>query len=291
MTNEWPNQPSINVGNRAFIFGGAYGNLQATKAVLDKASISGYSANQIIFTGDTVAYCGQPQETVNLIRNAGVHVIQGNCEESLGADSDNCGCGFDEGSTCNLLSVEWYRYCRSQLDIQTKLWMAGLPQELIVDIGEFRLNCLHGSPSAINEFVFPSDMKLGRFSLSDTSECDGYIVGHSGIPFLSNVSGKAWINSGSAGMPANDGTTRIWYATLEARGSQLIAEIHALEYDYLNAAKAMAEAGLNSGYMECLSSGIWPSLDVLPDEELTSTGKPLKPQKEAFQRTPLSKVA
>ncbi|MEM9332380.1 MAG: metallophosphoesterase family protein [Pseudomonadota bacterium] len=286
------NHPTIDIGSSAFVFGGAYGNLDATKAILEKAKNLGYRNEQIIFTGDAVAYCGQPAETATLIRNSGVHVIMGNCEEALGEDAADCGCGFEDGTECSLLSVEWYQFCKNALNHDMKRWMRALPKSMIFKIGSHHLEALHGSPDAINDFVFPSDVEVGKLDFSHRDGIDGYIVGHSGIPFLAEVSGKAWINSGAAGMPANDGTPRIWYATIEASGDDLIAVTQSLRYDHRAASTAMENAGLKNGYLQTLSTGVWPSFDVLPEQEKAITGKPLSPQKKVFKKpSALSDVA
>ncbi|MGI9351990.1 MAG: metallophosphoesterase family protein [Rhizobiaceae bacterium] len=267
----------FDVGNRALVFGGAYGNLQATEAILKCARELGFSPDQIIFTGDSAAYCGQPSQTVQLIRDTGIHVIMGNCEESLAQDADDCGCGFDEGTECDLLSAEWYRFCKNALDAEAKEWMRRLPKSVLFKVGDSRLQCFHGTPAAINQFVFSSNIKNRDIDLQPDVNVDGYLVGHSGIPFLAEIGGKAWINSGAAGMPANDGTPRVWFSILESKNGELIVQTHPLEYDHKAAAEAMAEAGLENGYRDCLYSGIWPSHDVLPQFERLTTGKPLAP--------------
>lgn len=281
----------IELGHHAFVFGGAYGNLAATKAILDQAKKLGFQKEQIIFTGDTVAYCGQPQETVDLIRENVTHIVQGNCEESLGEDADNCGCGFEEGSACNLLSVEWYNFCRSHLCSATKHWMKSLPKSLTFKIGTHTLECHHATPNAINEFVFPSDVENENFIATLDPSIDGYIVGHSGLPFIADINEKAWINSGAAGMPANDGTSRVWYATIESTSGLLSAETYAIEYDYQSVSNAMTRLGLQNGYKDCLSSGIWPSHDVLPEKETMQTGIALRPQRISIKKAKISEVA
>ncbi|MFT6791450.1 MAG: hypothetical protein ACJA04_000652 [Cellvibrionaceae bacterium] len=50
------------------VFGGTYSNLQAVTALKDRAEILGIKPDHIICTGDIVAYCGQPAETVDFIR-------------------------------------------------------------------------------------------------------------------------------------------------------------------------------------------------------------------------------
>ncbi len=275
-------KPEIEIEQRAFIFGGAYGNLQATRAILEKAWSLGYLPHEVIFTGDTVAYCGQPVATVHLIRKSGIHAIMGNCEEALVADADNCGCGFEEGTTCNALSAQWYQFCREQIDMADRRWMATLPRSLVAQIGQHRFLCTHATPKSINEFVFLSDIRSRKSFPGVVDPIDGFIVGHSGIPFLAECDNRAWINSGAAGMPANDGTPRVWYATIESTGRQLSATISDLEYDHEATATAMVDAGLQNGYQDCLKSGLWPSLDVLPATERQATGTPVKSETRTF---------
>ena len=81
------------------IFGGAYSNLEATQAWIDAARANRIPAEQCIFTGDSIAYCGNPSETLNLLRDFGCPMIKGNCEIELAAASDTCGCRFEAGST------------------------------------------------------------------------------------------------------------------------------------------------------------------------------------------------
>ena len=65
------------------IFGGPYSNLQATQAVLAWADAHAVPPERMICTGDVVAYCAEPAETVALIRAAGCAVLAGNCERQL----------------------------------------------------------------------------------------------------------------------------------------------------------------------------------------------------------------
>ena len=82
------------------VFGGAYSNLAALHAVL---ALRGQS--RVINTGDLVAYCAQAAETVACARRAGLLSIAGNVERQLGDNALDCGCGFADGSACDLLSA------------------------------------------------------------------------------------------------------------------------------------------------------------------------------------------
>ncbi len=78
----------------ALVFGGPYSNLQATTAVLAEAGRLGIPPERIICTGDLVAYCGDPNATIELVRRSDIHVVMGNCDEQLARDAQDCGCGF-----------------------------------------------------------------------------------------------------------------------------------------------------------------------------------------------------
>ena len=88
----------MHVETSILIFGGPYSNLQATQAVLAEASRRNIPGHRVICTGDVVAYGADPKACVDLVRDAGIGVVMGNCEEQLAADAADCGCGFAPGS-------------------------------------------------------------------------------------------------------------------------------------------------------------------------------------------------
>ncbi len=92
------------------IFGGVYSNLHALEAFINYTINLGISAKNVICTGDIVAYCAYAEDSVKLIREFGCHVLAGNCERQLAIKSDDCGCGFEEGSMCSLLSKSWLSF-------------------------------------------------------------------------------------------------------------------------------------------------------------------------------------
>lgn len=272
--------PTLNRSGRVLIFGGTYGNLQAVQRLFDVADDLGLAPDHMICSGDTVAYCAQPQECVDLLRDRGVFSIMGNCEESLGGDADDCGCGFADGSLCDRLSRQWYDFCRRHLTPETKAWMAGLPRQALIEMAGRRLLLVHGAPGAISRFVFPSTPwaeKQAFFDAGlDAGVLDGIIGGHSGLPFAQLVADRLWLNSGALGMPANDGTPRGWYALLEETPQGLAVSLKGLAYDHEGAAAAMLTKELKTGYADCLRSGLWPSLDVLPAAERAARGRAIE---------------
>jgi len=98
------------VNDPLLVCGGAYSNLEALSALMNAADRLSIPSSRIIHTGDAVAYCADPVAATNLLRESGVHCIQGNVEESLSASLPDCGCGFDENSLCDRLAAEWFAF-------------------------------------------------------------------------------------------------------------------------------------------------------------------------------------
>lgn len=254
------------------LFGGPYGNLQATEALLAEARRLGIAKERILCTGDLVAYCGDPVATIDVVRASGVAVVMGNCDEQLGAGATDCGCGFDPGSSCARLSADWYAYADGVVRPDQRAWLSALPRRIDISIGAVRFAAIHGAAESINAFVFegtPEDVKSGSL---DALGVDGVIGGHCGLPFTEVLDGRLWHNPGVIGMPANDGTPRVWFSLLTQTTAGLLIERRALSYDHEGAQAAMRRAGLPDCYRDALATGLWPSLDVLTAAERAAAG-------------------
>ncbi|SMX28079.1 Calcineurin-like phosphoesterase superfamily domain protein [Pelagimonas phthalicica] len=250
------------------IFGGPYSNLQATQAMRAEASRHGIPADHCICTGDVVAYCGDPVETINEIRDWGCAVIAGNCERQLAVGADDCGCGFDEGSTCDLLSVGWYRHANALINEDARDWMRALPDAAVFTHQRQSAVITHGGFTNISRFLWsvsPEQAFLEELQTlaakSPAHTAPNWIfAGHSGIPFQRQIGASTWVNAGVIGMPPHDGQTETRYALLQ--DGQV--SFHSLTYDVDAAYNSMMTAGLTQGYHQGLTSGYWPSEDVLP---------------------------
>lgn len=276
-------------------FGGPYGNLQATEALLAEAHRLGIPSGNVVCTGDVVAYCADPAAVVARLRAAGVRVVMGNCEESLGLARADCGCGFEADSPCDVLSREWFAFARSALDDEAKAWMAELPRRIRFTLGGRRFAVVHGGAADIGRFIFastPTAEKEREFARLDAeapadAPFDAVIAGHCGLPFSEFVGNKLWHNPGVIGMPANDGCPETWFSILtpgtrnESGGGIEIAH-HSLSYDYRRAAARMEDAALGAPYARALVSGLWPDQGVLPQPERAARRKPLRPWRLAW---------
>ncbi len=246
------------------IFGGPYSNLQATQAALAWADAHEVPPERMICTGDVVAYCAEPAETVALIRAAGCPVLAGNCERQLARNAMDCGCGFDTGTTCDLLSAGWYRHADRAIGDEARRWMETLPDLILFTHAGRRAAVIHGGLTEISRFLWSvSSDEMFLEEIEGIQEVAGRIdlvfAGHSGLLFQRRIGAVEWINAGAIGMPPHDGRVETGFAVLEEH-----VTFHRLTYDHRGAAAAMRAAGLVQGYDVALTTGYWPSEDVLP---------------------------
>lgn len=266
-----------NIDAPLLVFGGPYSNLQATEALLELAYASGFPPDRILCTGDVVAYCADPQPCTDLLRDAGVHVVKGNCEEAFGSRADDCGCGFDAGSACDRLSARWYAYAESQLDDAACAWMATRPEAITFRMAGRRVRAVHADATSNNRFVFASTPESEKRHQLDAAQADAIVCGHSGLPFTQRIGERIWHNAGVIGMPANDGTPRTWFSVLTPEDGGIRVARHALHYDHHMAARRMMNRGLPTEYSSCLVSGLWDNCDILPAAETRARGVAILP--------------
>lgn len=247
------------------VFGGPYSNLQATEALFAAARALGIAPGSMICTGDLVAYGADPVAVSRNVLGAGVPVVKGNCEEQLAAGAMDCGCGFDEGSTCSLLSRGWYAHADKNVGPNLRVQMRACPDRITFSHAGRRAVVMHGGASAINRFIWPNatDAELQAeidLLTQQFGPVDLVICGHSGLSFQRRIGTVTWLNAGVIGLPENDGSPETRFAVLRDGG----AEVHRLSYDHAAAHAAMVAAGLTQGYHDTLLSGDWPSEDILP---------------------------
>lgn len=244
------------------LFGGPYSNLQATQALF--AAAGHIPMSNRICTGDVVAYCADALATWDLVQAGCAAIVAGNCEKQLAEGAEDCGCGFEEGSLCDLASRGWYPYAAAQM-AGREARLAACPDVVVFTHEGRRYAAIHGGISDISRFIWPTcPQAVLQFEINAlqgiVGDVDGVICGHCGIAFERVVNGCQWINAGVIGMPPHDGRPETRYAVLGADG----ARFHTLGYDAAAASSRMQEQGLTQGYEEALLTGIWPSQDVLP---------------------------
>lgn len=252
---------------RAVLFGGVYNNHLALSALLAEAPSR---ASAIFCLGDVGAFGPHPDRSVALLREAGVPIVQGNYDRSVGRRRGDCACGYTDPRD-NRFAALSYAYTFRKTSERNKDFLAGLPEEIrrTGPRGERILLC-HGSPRRQNEFLWESlspDPFLLR--LLDEAACDVLAVTHTGIPWKRSLpGGRLVVNVGAIGRPANDGNTHVWYAVLDLSGDAPDASFLPLRYDHERLAGEMRAERIVEPFVETVESGWWTTcLEVLPAKE------------------------
>ncbi|RYM32835.1 metallophosphoesterase [Brumimicrobium glaciale] len=263
-------------------FGGSYSNIHALEALKEEAEKLQIPAANIYHTGDVVGYCASPNETVNAVRDWGINVIAGNVEVQLREGEENCGCNFDEGSRCADFSNLWYPYAQMQVTQSNIEWMKTLKNHQVIEVNGLRIGIIHGGIDNISEFIFKSTPSVIKEEIIKQLNVDVIVAGHCGIPFMQQLDKSYWINPGVIGMPANDGTTRVWYVVYNSKTSSF--SIHSLEYDFKKASEEMIQKNLPIEYVKTIVDGRWDNCEILPSEETKMQGEELVEEIMRIQR-------
>jgi predicted phosphodiesterase len=243
----------------------------------------GIPARRVICTGDVVAYVAEPEETTKLIIDWGCHVIAGNCEEQLGEGASDCGCGFEEGTACDVMAKGWYPFANMRMSEASRTWMRALPARATFTFGGLTFSVIHGGVTQTNKFIFASEKQTIAAERAQAGT-DVVIGGHAGVPFAVKSAGGLWFNPGVIGMPANDGTPDVWYGIVALDGDNVTFTLKRLAYDHRAAAAAMRRWAHADGYATTLVTGIWPSFDVFPEAEKAETGKRIRARSWSLPR-------
>src|SRR5574341_2122840 len=81
------------VSERVALFGGVYNNHLALTALIDDARSR---ASEIFCLGDVGAFGPHPDRSVEILREAGVPIVQGNYDRSVGMRRGDCACGYTD---------------------------------------------------------------------------------------------------------------------------------------------------------------------------------------------------
>lgn len=269
---------NFDVHEKLIFFGGVYSNAEALKAFLELMDNEEVSMEHLFHSGDLLAYCSSPKIVIQLMKEKGINSILGNVEQQIVQDQSDCGCNFKEGSLCDTLSNQWYQFTKNQIDTDDKEYLSSFSDLIKIRYRQTNILLCHGSPNHISKYLFNSSSADEFYQTIDKSfnDIDIIISGHSGLPFCRFINEKLWINTGALGMPANDGTNRTWFVELSQEGTTIHYQLRSLIYDFKKEAELMRQNKLPEPYAKALETGLWPSLDILPEKEKNQTAIPIK---------------
>jgi hypothetical protein len=251
---------------RIAVFGGVYSNAPALRALLEDAR--GHEVEAVFCLGDVGGFGPHPDRVYPLLRQAGVHMLQGNYDEALATGRPDCGCGYTDPRDNHFARIA-YAYTLAHTSADNRAWLATLPVHRRLRLGEHRLLMCHGSPRAINEFLWDSATPSGLLSrLLREGNADVLLCTHTGLKWHRALGDAAHaVNVGVIGRPENDGAANGWYTILSAT-PDLEVEFVPVHYDTEMLAREIEREGLPREFAETIRTGWWTTcLENLPAKE------------------------
>lgn len=254
---------------RSAFFGGVYNNAPALLAAIADARRRG--AEALFCLGDLGGFGPHPEKIPPILIQHGVAVVQGNYEDSIGHDREDCQCGYTDPRDNRFARIA-YDYTRAGTPPEFKAWYRAMPTSLRLSMGGRRLLLCHGSPRRQNEFLWASTSPVAFLEkLLLDYQADVLLCTHTGLHWTRRLpSGGQVVNVGVLGRPANDGRTNVWYALLTspAAGAALEVDFVPLVYDHEKLAADMRAENLPEEFVTTILTGWWTTcLESLPARE------------------------
>jgi diadenosine tetraphosphatase ApaH/serine/threonine PP2A family protein phosphatase len=253
---------------RIAVFGGVYSNAHALAATL--ADARGRDVDAVFCLGDLGGVGPHPDRVVPLLHAGGVRVVQGNYDLAIGRGHADCGCGYTDPRDNHFARIS-YAYTLARTSSANRRWMAALPGQRRLTLGDRVALLCHGSPRGVSEFLWESTTPDGLIArLLDDARAEIVLCTHSGLKWHRALGdGRHLVNVGVIGRPENDGTTRVWYTILTAEpGHDLAVEFVPIAYDHEALAREMEGEALPAEFVETVRTGWWTTcLEVLPARE------------------------
>ncbi|MDN7024880.1 CHAD domain-containing protein [Methanoculleus sp. FWC-SCC1] len=228
------------------LIGDVHANLPALEAVLEDARRRGATA--ILNTGDFVGYGAFPDEVVDLVRREHVISVVGNYDLRVLAWR-RLKNGQKPKKPAKRTAMKW---AHKRLSEENRTYLSALPQEVRLTLGGKRILVTHGSPASITEYITAETPVTRLRELAHMAHADVVVTGHAHRPFVREVDGVWFINTGSVGRP-DDGDSRACYALLDL---DPVSVCHLrVPYDVEAAATALAREGLPETFGRMIRAG------------------------------------
>lgn len=218
---------------RVGIFSDIHGNDHALRAVIDR--LQGEQCDQLVCLGDICATGPQPGQALQLIRDIGCPVVQGNTDAWLA----------DPQPVPND-SMEWQRWeaidrwCATQLSTDDLRFLSSLPSSHLVRLDEQQsLLCFHGSPGSFDDIITattPGEALDELFGSNGEAIMAG---GHTHMQLIRRHRSSILLNPGSVGLaidavpPADSIRNAPWaeYAIIYVTDDELRVELRRIAFD------------------------------------------------------------
>ncbi len=253
---------------RIAAFGGPYANPYALAACL--ADVAERECAETLCLGDLGGFGAECDAVWPLLTGSGVRCLAGNYDIAIGRGDEDCGCGYADERDNEFAQI-MYDHTRAATSPGFAAWMRTLPGEIRLEAGGVDVLAVHGSPVAVNDFLWESlgddELRL-RLDAIPGGHPGVLLCTHTGLPWQRRVDRTLIVNVGAVGRPANDGRSETWYAVLELEAGEARAELVPVAYDWPAQAASMRAAGLPEPFVETIETGWWTTcLEIVPPPE------------------------
>lgn len=233
------------------VFADVHSNLYSLEAVLKDIESKGI--DRIYCAGDLVGYGPRPNEVIALIRSKKIPTVMGNYDDAIGNMRLICGCDYKDEESLRLgeKSIAWTRDNTTE---ESKAWLSGLPAEIKETISDCRVLFVHGSPKALNEYLYENTPDEYLNQLLEENNVDVLVCGHTHLPYVKKLKSGLVINAGSAGKPKH-GNPNATYLVIDFMDGIPVHEIIEVAYNYEDTATEIERFGLPKEFARIVRTG------------------------------------
>ena len=227
---------------RLIVVSDIHSNHTALKQVLEDAG----DFDAAICAGDIIGYGPEPRECIDTLKLHDFKCVKGNHDQAaVTADT----------TRLNPLAAEALTINRSLLEPKHMSWLGRLGANLTYDHANVKISVFHGSPQfPTDEYVYPSEAQRRAEEFLGATGADLLVLGHTHIPFVHLLEGRALMNPGSVGQP-RDGDPRASYAIVDITEGGVEVSHRRVEYGIDETASRMRELRLPASLADRLYVG------------------------------------
>lgn len=225
-----------------------HANLPALEAVL--ASIDSRKPDAVYCLGDLVGYNIWPNEVIDLIRERKIPTIAGNHDFDIARLPSSGFEPFMDSSDKNGINRSYSNFLLTR---ERKDYLRELPEHLRIGLKlnnrHLTILFVHGSPRAINEYLYEEHDEADLLNLMDEYSADVLCFGHTHKQFHRVLTAegrtdeKHAINLGSVGKP-KDGDPRACYVLLTIQPDIITPEKYNIQPEFVRVPYNVEQAAI-----------------------------------------------
>ena len=233
---------------RLAILGDIHGNIEALKVAYQIAFEM--KAEKIFHLGDLGGYAPFVNEVVEFLIEHNIEGAQGNYDEAVAFDKENCGCKYEDAFQAEMshLSFEW---TKKHVSEKSKEYMKNLPFTIEFEVNGKMVKIFHATPIKNNLYWYEERQDKFFLLMADKAKADIMIYGHTHIPYFKKINGKYFINAGSVGKP-KDRDQRTCVCLVDISKNIIDVNFLRISYDIQSVAQSIIESGLPYYFAEKL---------------------------------------